>query len=35
LSRTEGEEYDAAAFWDTRLQTLSLPHESQKSTGMI
>ena len=25
-----GEEYDATAFWNTRLQTLSLPHESQK-----
>ena len=30
-SRRESAEYDAAAFLDTRLQTLSLPHESQKS----
>ena len=25
----EGEKHDAGAFWDTRLQTLSLPHASE------
>ena len=30
-----GEEYDATAFWNVRLQTLSLPLESQKSIVMI
>ena len=34
-SPREGAEYDATAFLDVRLQTLSLPHESQKSIGMI
>ena len=34
-SPREGAEYDATAFLDVRLQTLSLPHESQNSTDMI
>ena len=35
LSPREGAEYDAMGFLDTRLQTVSLPHESQKSIDMI
>ena len=35
LNQREGEEYDATAVLDVRLQTLSLPHESQKSIDMI
>ena len=34
-SQRESAEYDAKAFLNTRLQTLSLPHESQNSTDMI
>ena len=32
LSPREGAEYDAAAFLDTRLQTVSLPHEARLKT---
>ena len=34
-SPREGSEYDAAAFLDTRLQTLSLPLESEQETQQV